>query len=109
MKAFPQITKAICIVDRKDFILQARLSRVQGRPTCLPYFTSPELAAAIVYFSLAGLPMRNFSEDSVRRAGECVAGKSKGQKLDRVIPEPGSWFAWAEFHQDTQIFSSESH
>jgi hypothetical protein len=41
--------------------------------------------------------------------GECVAGKLKGQKLDRVIPEPGAWFAWAEFHPDTQVFSAGGH
>ncbi len=41
--------------------------------------------------------------------GECIAGKLKGRKLDRVIPQPGSWFAWAEFHPDTQIFSAGAH
>jgi len=37
--------------------------------------------------------------------GVCVAGKLKGEKLDRVIPEPGAWFAWAEFHPDTEIYA----
>lgn len=41
--------------------------------------------------------------------GECVDGKLKGQKLERVIPQPGSWFAWAEFHPDTQIYSAAAH
>ena len=37
--------------------------------------------------------------------GDCTAGKLKGQKLDRVIPEPGAWFAWAEFHPDTEVYA----
>jgi hypothetical protein len=40
--------------------------------------------------------------------GECVAGKLKGQKLDPVIPEPGAWFAWAEFHPDTEVYSGQA-
>lgn len=38
--------------------------------------------------------------------GECLDGKLKGQKLDRIIPQPGSWFAWAEFHPDTQVYAA---
>jgi hypothetical protein len=56
----------------------------------------------------AGKIVDNETASTWNAYGECIAGKSKGQKLDRVIPEPGSWFAWAEFHPDTQIFSSES-
>jgi len=41
--------------------------------------------------------------------GECLEGKMKGQKLERVIPEPGSWFAWAEFHPDTDIYKPAAH
>lgn len=41
--------------------------------------------------------------------GECVSGKMKGQKLDRVIPEPGAWFAWAEFHPDTDVYGAAAH
>ena len=41
--------------------------------------------------------------------GECIAGKWKGQKLDRVIPEPGAWFAWAEFHRDTEVYAAHAH
>ena len=37
--------------------------------------------------------------------GKCVAGKLKGQTLGIVIPQPGLWFAWAEFHPATQIYS----
>jgi hypothetical protein len=38
--------------------------------------------------------------------GECTAGKLKGQKLTPLVPEPGLWFAWAEFHPDTDVFTS---
>jgi hypothetical protein len=38
--------------------------------------------------------------------GECTAGKLKGQKLAQLIPEPGLWFAWAEFHPDTEVYTS---
>lgn len=41
--------------------------------------------------------------------GECVNGKLRGQKLERVIPQPGSWFAWAEFHPDTDIYAVGAH
>ena len=37
--------------------------------------------------------------------GKCIAGKLKGQKLEIVIPQPGLWFAWAELHPFTQIYS----
>src|SRR3981081_535375 len=38
--------------------------------------------------------------------GDCLDGKLKGQKMERVIPQPGSWFAWAEFHPDTEVFAA---
>ncbi len=38
--------------------------------------------------------------------GECTAGKLKGQKLTQLVPEPGLWFAWAEFHPDTDTYKS---
>src|ERR1700730_5706955 len=38
--------------------------------------------------------------------GECTAGKLKGQKLTQLVPEPGLWFAWSEFHPDTEVYSS---
>jgi len=41
--------------------------------------------------------------------GECVEGSLKGQKLERVIPQPVSWFAWAEFHPDTDIYAASAH
>jgi len=37
--------------------------------------------------------------------GECTAGSLRSQKLDRVVPQPGLWFAWAEFFPDTQVYS----
>jgi len=41
--------------------------------------------------------------------GECVEGSLKDRKLERVIPQPGSWFAWAEFHPDTDIYAASTH
>lgn len=41
--------------------------------------------------------------------GECVEGSLKGQKLERVIPQTVSWFAWAEFHPDTEVFTAAAH
>lgn len=40
--------------------------------------------------------------------GECTFGKLKGRKLQRIIVQPGFWFAWAEFFPDTQVYS-EAH
>jgi len=37
--------------------------------------------------------------------GECTAGSLRGQKLERIVPQPGLWFAWAEFFPDTQVYS----
>src|SRR5690348_6149153 len=36
--------------------------------------------------------------------GECTAGRLKGSKLELVILEPEYWFAWSEFHRDTEIY-----
>jgi hypothetical protein len=41
--------------------------------------------------------------------GECTSGKLKGQKLNRIVPQPGSWFAWAEFFPDTQVYTASAH
>jgi hypothetical protein len=41
--------------------------------------------------------------------GECSDGKLKGQKLTRIIPQPGLWFAWAEFFPDTLVYSAAAH
>ncbi len=40
--------------------------------------------------------------------GECIAGKLKGKKLDVLVPVPGFWFAWAEFHPETLVYSGSS-
>lgn len=39
--------------------------------------------------------------------GKCVAGKLKGEKLEMIPPLPSFWFAWAEFHPDTQVYSAK--
>ena len=41
--------------------------------------------------------------------GECTAGKFKGQRLERIVPQPGLWFAWAEFNPDTEVYSGATH
>ena len=38
--------------------------------------------------------------------GECTAGRMKGRKLDTIVPQLSFWFAWAEFHPDTQVYSA---
>lgn len=38
--------------------------------------------------------------------GECTAGKLKGRKLGTIVPRLSFWYAWAEFHPDTQIYSA---
>jgi hypothetical protein len=37
--------------------------------------------------------------------GECVAGRLKGARLEPIILEPEYWFAWSEFHRDTEIYA----
>ena len=37
---------------------------------------------------------------------EYTAGKLKSQKQTPLVPEPGLWFAWAEFHPDTEIYTA---
>jgi hypothetical protein len=41
--------------------------------------------------------------------GECVEGKQTGQRLQRIIPQPGLWFAWAEFHPDTEVYAGKAN
>ena len=36
--------------------------------------------------------------------GECISGTLKGSKLTALILEPEYWFAWSEFHPDTEIY-----
>jgi len=37
--------------------------------------------------------------------GSCTAGSLKGTKLEPLILEPEYWFAWSEFHRETQIYA----
>lgn len=37
--------------------------------------------------------------------GKCESGKHKGEELKPLIVEPSFWFAWAEFHPGTVVFS----
>ena len=57
----------------------------------------------------AGKIVDNDTGSTWNSYGECIAGKLKGQKLDRVIPEPGAWFAWAEFHPDTEVYAGRAN
>jgi Protein of unknown function (DUF3179) len=36
--------------------------------------------------------------------GICLRGKLKGKHLKAITPEPAFWFAWAEFHPNTQVY-----
>ena len=36
--------------------------------------------------------------------GECISGPLKGSTLEAIILEPEYWFAWSEFHRDTEIY-----
>ena len=36
--------------------------------------------------------------------GECISGPLKGSALEAIILEPEYWFAWSEFHRDTEIY-----
>ncbi len=36
--------------------------------------------------------------------GDCVAGRLKGAHLKRLILEPEFWFAWSEFHPNTELY-----
>jgi hypothetical protein len=37
--------------------------------------------------------------------GRCLAGPLKGAQLKALILEPEFWFAWSEFHPNTQLYS----
>ena len=39
------------------------------------------------------------------RYGECLEGALKGKSLAPISLLPSFWFAWAEFHPDTELFS----
>ena len=72
---------------------------------------SREIGGRTMTFRAAGSGTMQDSETSSKwnTYGECIDGKLKGQKLERVIPQPGSWFAWAEFHPDTEIYTASAH
>lgn len=36
--------------------------------------------------------------------GNCVSGRLKGAHLTRLILEPEFWFAWSEFHPNTELY-----
>lgn len=36
--------------------------------------------------------------------GDCVSGRLKGTHLKRLILEPEFWFAWSEFHPNTELY-----
>ena len=40
--------------------------------------------------------------------GECIEGPLKGSRMRPLILEPDYWFAWSEFHPDTNIFRPET-
>ena len=40
--------------------------------------------------------------------GLCLSGRLRGAQLESLILEPEYWFAWAEFHPDTAIYSASA-
>jgi len=38
--------------------------------------------------------------------GLCVSGKLRGSQLELLILEPEYWFAWSEFHPDTEVYQA---
>jgi len=53
----------------------------------------------------AGVLADNETGSQWNTYGECTSGSLRGQKLQRIVPQPGLWFAWAEFYPDTQVYS----
>ena len=39
--------------------------------------------------------------------GTCVSGRLKGYALEPLVLEPEYWFAWSEFHRETQIYTPQ--
>jgi Protein of unknown function (DUF3179) len=37
--------------------------------------------------------------------GACVTGRLKGSALESLVLEPEYWFAWSEFHRNTDIYA----
>jgi Protein of unknown function (DUF3179) len=38
--------------------------------------------------------------------GLCVSGKLKGSQLKTLVLEPEFWFAWSEFHPETEVYGA---
>ena len=38
--------------------------------------------------------------------GACVSGRLKGSALEPIVLEPEYWFAWSEFHRNTEIYTA---
>jgi hypothetical protein len=39
--------------------------------------------------------------------GACESGRLKGSTLEAIVLEPEYWFAWSEFHRETQIYTPQ--
>ena len=39
--------------------------------------------------------------------GVCESGRLKGSTLEAIVLEPEYWFAWSEFHRETQIYTPQ--
>jgi Protein of unknown function (DUF3179) len=64
------------------------------------------LGTRTVTFKPAGAALADNETGSQWNAyGECTAGSPQSQKLQRIVPQPGLWFAWAEFYLNTQLYS----
>lgn len=101
---------------RKEAVVN---DKVGSRPVLVVYAAasdtttafSPVVGGRTLTFHAAGAGSMLDNETSSKwnTYGECVDGKLKSQKLERVIPQPGSWFAWAEFHPDTEVYAAAAH
>ncbi len=41
--------------------------------------------------------------------GLCLSGKLKGSQLKSLVLEPEFWFAWSEFHPQTEVYDLVTH
>jgi len=109
-KAYPlSALKKEIVVNDKVSSTPILLVYAAGSDTTTGF--SRALGGRTLTFRSVGLSsfMDNETGSKWNAYGNCLDGKLKGQKLERVIPEPGSWFAWAEFHPDTEIYQAASH
>ncbi len=71
----------------------------------LTAFSRQVAGNTLTFKSAAGENLTDTETGSVWNTdGQCLSGKLQGRKLDFITPLPGFWFAWAEFHPDTQIY-----